>query len=144
MSKRQLNFLSAGNLFPCRYLLIFIRAYVVHTLPESVKTEPDKAMFSENVKKWIRTKVAQHKFLRGGELLRRYSPSHALSNLFNSRCCGNRCHPQEVRSWSLCGLVVFATSFSAAGKILRRELRYRAKEELAGRDPYDNRVNAKL
>ena len=34
--------------------------------------------------------------------------------------------------------------FSAAGKILRRELRDRLKEELAGRDPYDDQVNAKL
>lgn len=51
-----------------RYLLIFIRAYVVHVLPESVKTEPDKAKFSENVKEWIQAKVARHKFLRGGEL----------------------------------------------------------------------------
>ena len=34
--------------------------------------------------------------------------------------------------------------FSAAGKILRRELRDRAKEELAGRDPHDDYVNAKL
>jgi 4-coumarate--CoA ligase len=34
--------------------------------------------------------------------------------------------------------------FSAAGKILRRELRDRAKEELAGRDPHDDHANAKL
>jgi hypothetical protein len=34
--------------------------------------------------------------------------------------------------------------FSAAGKILRRELRDRAKKELAGRDPHDDYVNAKL
>ena len=55
--------------FVCCYLLIFhIRAYVVPALPESVKTEEDKARFSENVKKWIQTKVARHKYLRGGEL----------------------------------------------------------------------------
>ena len=34
--------------------------------------------------------------------------------------------------------------FSAAGKILRRELRDQAKQELAGRDPHDDHVNAKL
>ena len=34
--------------------------------------------------------------------------------------------------------------FSASGKILRRELRDRAKEELAGKDPYDDQLNAKL
>ena len=55
-----------------------------------MKTESDKARFSENVKKWIQTKVAQHKFLRGGEvvffffsLLLDILPSHALRNLFN-------------------------------------------------------------
>ena len=39
---------------------------------------------------------------------------------------------------------IYDDFFSAAGKILRRELRDRAKEELAGRDPYDDHVNAKL
>lgn len=34
--------------------------------------------------------------------------------------------------------------FSAAGKILRRELRDRAKKELAGKDSYDDHVSAKL
>jgi 4-coumarate--CoA ligase len=33
---------------------------------------------------------------------------------------------------------------SAAGKILRRELRERAKTELAGRDPGDEEFKAKL
>lgn len=33
---------------------------------------------------------------------------------------------------------------SAAGKILRRELRDRAKEELAGCDPGDEDIKAKL
>jgi len=84
------------------------RAYVVHALPESMKTEPDKVRFSENVKRWIQTKVARHKFLRGGVV------------------------------------VIDVIPKSAAGKILRRELRDRAKEELAGRDPYDDQVNAKL
>ena len=34
-----------------------------------MKTESDKARFSEYVKKWIQTKVAQHKFLRGGKVI---------------------------------------------------------------------------
>jgi len=84
------------------------RAYVVHALPESVKTEPHKAVFSENIKKWIQAKVARHKFLRGGVV------------------------------------VIDVIPKSAAGKILRRELRDRAKEELAGRDPHDDHINAKL
>jgi acyl-coenzyme A synthetase/AMP-(fatty) acid ligase len=33
---------------------------------------------------------------------------------------------------------------SASGKILRRELRDRAKQELAGRDPGDEDVKVKL
>ena len=62
------------------------------------------------------------------------------------RCCSNWCHSQEVvRSWSLYRLLIICDDFfSAAGKILRRELRDRAKEELAGRDPHDDYVNAKL
>lgn len=38
----------------------------------------------------------------------------------------------------------FNVTHSAAGKILRRELRERAKQELAGRDPGDEDVRNKL
>lgn len=44
----------------------FPRAYVVHALPETVKTEAAKIAFSQSVQKWVTTKVARHKFLRGG------------------------------------------------------------------------------
>ncbi|PPQ89783.1 hypothetical protein CVT25_008160 [Psilocybe cyanescens] len=84
------------------------RAYVVHACPESMETETQKIAFSENVKKWIQTKVARHKFLRGGVV------------------------------------VIDAIPKSAAGKILRRELRDKAKEELAGRDPSDDNIKARL
>ncbi|KAF8967926.1 AMP binding protein [Flammula alnicola] len=84
------------------------RAYVVHARPDSVKTPAEKATFSESIKKWIQSKVARHKYLRGGVV------------------------------------VVDVIPKSAAGKILRRELRERAKEELAGRDPSDDNVKAKL
>ncbi|KAF8161247.1 AMP binding protein [Crassisporium funariophilum] len=41
-------------------------------------------------------------------------------------------------------VVIDVVPKSAAGKILRRELRERAKEELAGRDPHDDNISAKL
>jgi acyl-CoA synthetase (AMP-forming)/AMP-acid ligase II len=40
------------------------RAYVVPVHP--LNTETKKAAFSKNIKAWIQTKVARHKFLRGG------------------------------------------------------------------------------
>jgi acyl-CoA synthetase (AMP-forming)/AMP-acid ligase II len=82
------------------------RAYVVPAHP--LNTEAKKAAFSKNIKDWIQTKVARHKFLRGGVIVIDIIPK------------------------------------SAAGKILRRELRERAKKELAGRDPSDDNIGAKL
>ncbi|KAJ7727010.1 AMP binding protein [Mycena maculata] len=69
------------------------RAYVVHTHPEKVKTAEAKALFEQSVVKWMETKVARHKFLRGGV-----------------------------------GVIDIIPK-SAAGKILRRELRDLAKQE---------------
>jgi hypothetical protein len=40
------------------------RAYIVPAHP--LKSEAEKAALSKNVKAWIQTKVAHHKFLRGG------------------------------------------------------------------------------
>ncbi|KAJ7782751.1 AMP binding protein [Mycena metata] len=71
------------------------RAYVVHAHPEKVKTAKAKLEFANSVIKWMETKVARHKFLRGG--------------------VG----------------VIDVIPKSAAGKILRRELRERAKQEAA-------------
>jgi len=84
------------------------RAYVVHALPDRIKTEADRVAFSDNVEKWVQTKVARHKFLRGGVVLIDLIPK------------------------------------SAAGKILRRDLRDRAKQELAGKDPHDDYISSKL
>jgi len=67
------------------------RAYVVHA--KGIKGEQAKA-FSKEVQKWIETRVAKHKFLRGGVV------------------------------------VIDIVPKSAAGKILRRELRERAKKEV--------------
>ncbi|KJA28962.1 hypothetical protein HYPSUDRAFT_33429 [Hypholoma sublateritium FD-334 SS-4] len=84
------------------------RAYVVHAHPTSLRVESDKVAFAENVRSWVRSKVAKHKYLRGGVV------------------------------------VVDIIPKSAAGKILRRELRDRSKGELAGRDPADDIVRSKL
>ncbi|THU85047.1 AMP binding protein [Dendrothele bispora CBS 962.96] len=70
------------------------RAYVVHAKPSTLKSEADKEAFGKSVAKWMETKVARHKFLRGGVVIIDIVPK------------------------------------SAAGKILRRELRDRAKQEL--------------
>ena len=40
------------------------RAYIVPAYP--LKSEAEKAAFSKDIKTWIQTKVARHKFLRGG------------------------------------------------------------------------------
>ncbi|KAF8162515.1 AMP binding protein [Mycena galopus ATCC 62051] len=42
------------------------RAYVVHANPGKVKAAPAKAAFADSVARWMETKVAKHKFLRGG------------------------------------------------------------------------------
>ncbi|KAF7316064.1 AMP binding protein [Mycena indigotica] len=69
------------------------RAYVVHANPTKVNTPAKTAAFSKSVQKWMESKVAKHKFLRGGVA------------------------------------VVDAIPKSAAGKILRKELREVAKQE---------------
>lgn len=70
------------------------RAYVVPSNPSSLKTDSDKAAFSKGIQEWIKTRVAKHKFLRGGVVIIDVVPK------------------------------------SAAGKILRRELRDLAKKEV--------------
>ncbi|KAK7044894.1 4-coumarate--CoA ligase-like 7, partial [Favolaschia claudopus] len=72
------------------------RAYVVTAHPEKLTIAKDKAIFEQSVVKWMQSKVARHKYLRGG-----------------------------VR-------VIDIIPKSAAGKILRRELRDLAKNEKAG------------
>ncbi|TEB38471.1 AMP binding protein [Coprinellus micaceus] len=85
------------------------RAYIVQAHPDDLfNAGENKAAFGFSVQKWIKTKVARHKFLRGGVVVIETIPK------------------------------------SASGKILRRELRDRAKEELAGRDPAEAIVGAKL
>ncbi|KAJ7359708.1 AMP binding protein [Mycena albidolilacea] len=71
------------------------RAYVVHANSAKIKTAQAKAAFADSVAKWIETKVAKHKYLRGGV-----------------------------------GVIDIIPK-SASGKILRRELRDQAKQEVA-------------
>ncbi|KAL0581335.1 hypothetical protein V5O48_000711 [Marasmius crinis-equi] len=70
------------------------RAYVVAANPGKVAAKEDKAAFAMGVAKWMESKVAKHKYLRGGVV------------------------------------IIDAIPKSAAGKILRRELRERAKTEV--------------
>ncbi|CAE6502398.1 unnamed protein product [Rhizoctonia solani] len=76
------------------------RAYVVHRAGYgSFKSQAERDAFGKEVQTWIRSKVARHKFLRGGVS------------------------------------VIEAIPKSAAGKILRRQLRELAKKELAAAGP---------
>ncbi|KIM81366.1 hypothetical protein PILCRDRAFT_821453 [Piloderma croceum F 1598] len=71
------------------------RAYVVHANPASLKGDADNIEFGKSVQEWFKTKVARHKFLRGGVV------------------------------------VIDVIPKSAAGKILRRQLKDLAKKEQA-------------
>ncbi|KAJ4487169.1 AMP binding protein [Lentinula edodes] len=42
------------------------RAYVVHPLPAKISTPESKKAFEKSVAKWMESKVARHKYLRGG------------------------------------------------------------------------------
>ncbi|KAG7449634.1 AMP binding protein [Guyanagaster necrorhizus] len=75
------------------------RAYVVPAKPQNLSTDIERQTFARDVSSWIQTKVARHKFLRGGVT------------------------------------VIDVVPKSAAGKILRRELRDRAKAELERKTP---------
>ncbi|KAJ7837303.1 AMP binding protein [Mycena leptocephala] len=83
------------------------RAYVVHTRPQEIKTVAEMTAFAKGVVQWTESRVAKHKYLRGG-----------------------------VR-------VIDAVPKSAAGKILRRELRELAKQEMA-RGEIDTGFKSKL
>lgn len=87
MRKRQPNFLGAGKssdlITSPPFIDPFFRAYVVPARPDGVKTEADKVTFGENVKNWIQTKVARHKFLRGGELLSVFSKLCAKHHFYS-------------------------------------------------------------
>ncbi|KAF8169832.1 AMP binding protein [Mycena galopus ATCC 62051] len=83
------------------------RAYVVHARPQEIVTSAQKTAFAQAVIKWMESKVAKHKLLRGGVA------------------------------------ILSAVPKSAAGKILRRELRELAKQE-AARGDIDTTVRSRL
>ncbi|KAJ6558413.1 hypothetical protein DFH09DRAFT_529695, partial [Mycena vulgaris] len=83
------------------------RAYIVHANPDKVKTTQARLDFANSVVKWMETKVARHKFLRGGV-----------------------------------GIIDVVPK-SAAGKILRRELRELAKQQ-AERGDLGTEVKARM
>lgn len=49
---------------------VLFRAYVVHTQPAKISTSESKKSFEKSVAKWMESKVARHKYLRGGEFVR--------------------------------------------------------------------------
>ncbi|KAF7351417.1 4-coumarate--CoA ligase-like 7 [Mycena sanguinolenta] len=57
------------------------RAYVVHADPAKVKTAEAKAAFAASVVKWMETKVAKHKFLRGGVAVSEMIPKSAAGKI---------------------------------------------------------------
>ncbi|KIM28441.1 hypothetical protein M408DRAFT_329499 [Serendipita vermifera MAFF 305830] len=81
------------------------RAYIVPRAGASVlQSRVEREKFQQDVERWIRGKVARHKYLRGGVVC------------------------------------VEAIPKSAAGKILRKELRARAKKELSGSETERTRL----
>lgn len=61
--------------FSCTILSKLIRAYVVHAKPQKLSTDIEKHAFTRVIFSWIQTKVARHKFLRGGMSCRVFSIS---------------------------------------------------------------------
>jgi 4-coumarate--CoA ligase len=64
-------------------ILCMFRAYVMHANPASLKGDSDKLEFGKSVQEWIQTKVAPHKFLRGGVVIIDVVPKRSVIN--NSR-----------------------------------------------------------
>lgn len=105
---------------------VICRAYVVHG--KGVKGE-EARKFAKEVQKWIEPKVAKHKYLRGGVVVTDSIPKRYDSSITYSL--------YELTRHSSC-------IYSAAGKILRRELRERAKKEILSEPEYQTQVKAKL
>ena len=59
---------------------IYCSAYVVHA--KGLKTNAEKAAFSKQVHEWVGSRVAKHKFLRGGIIIIEAIPKRYVPNLW--------------------------------------------------------------
>lgn len=139
----QLSFL--GVLTNCLLIVIahhninFSAYVVIKGGPQSLETQQARDRFEKEVQEWTAMRVAKHKYLRGGKypestLLAAiliwqsvlYSAMQVSWLLMSSRK-GETC----TGTWRQCpSKRNYLSASSAAGKILRRQLRDRAKEEL--------------
>ncbi|KAJ7496973.1 AMP binding protein [Mycena latifolia] len=99
------------------------RAYIVHANPDKIKTTQARLEFADSVVKWMTTKVARHKYLRGGVHIIDIVPKR-----------------YELLTTKLSTLTQLC---SASGKILRRQLRELAKQQ-AERGDLGIKVQARL
>jgi 4-coumarate--CoA ligase len=109
------------------------RAYVVHANPAKIRTNGSKIAFEQSIQKWVEGRVARHKFLRGGKrfpLTKDDTDAASQQGVAVIDVVPKR-YEDSIQSF----LGVLMILYSAAGKILRKELRTRAKIELEGRDP---------
>jgi hypothetical protein len=103
---------------------VFFRAYIVAANPAALKDDNARKMFAKSVQTWIRTRVAKHKYLRGGCIVIDAIPKRCeIFFLKQPRIITHMC-----------------PSCSAAGKILRKELRIIAAEELKNEKPVQARL----
>ncbi|KAJ7032055.1 AMP binding protein [Mycena alexandri] len=56
-------------------------AYVVHARPQEIKTKTEKDAFAEGVAKWMESRVAKHKLLRGGVSIIEAVPESAAGKI---------------------------------------------------------------
>jgi len=105
------------------------RAYVVHAQPNSIGSEAQKAAFASSIQRWIQSKVARQKFLRGGTACMLF----IWLEHWHLRLAGVvviTAIPKRLVHNSRLPHTLILNLDSAAGKILRRELREQAKKEL--------------
>lgn len=84
---------------------------------KALSSPSETKAFCASVQKWIQSRVARHKFLRGGVVVVDVIPKRSVSPIFNGLI-------MESEAYLFLQLIS-----SPAGKILRRELRDRARKE---------------
>lgn len=95
--------------------LNYHRAYVVPTNPKILTSPSQKSKYEKQVEEWIKTKVAKHKFLRGGV---------RAVDIIPKRCVFLFLESNKSRA-----RLSHGDGYSGAGKILRRQLRDLAQAE---------------